>query len=232
MRKLLTNRKVKWGVAIFCAVALVGGTLAWQLGGTGATPGGVVAEVDGTPIYADELDAQVEQQLMMMQMGGQQVDEQMQHMIRDQVLNNMIAIVLLNDEAERRDITIDREEVEDEYDTLVSQHFDGDEEALDDALAQQGMDSEDLIADIEDQLRVENLIDMHVEEYLESEEKDVSEEELRERYDMYAEQVDDLPPFEEMKPELEEEVLQEREQQGVDQLVSDLREESQIEIYQ
>ncbi len=234
MRRMLTKSSVKWVVAVFCAVALIGGTLVWHLGGGGGAgaPGGVIAEVDGEPIYLEDLQMQVDQQVMMMQMGGQEVDDEFYGALQGMVLDNMISIELLTQEARRQGVDVPSDEVDEEMDMIVEQYFEGEEEALQEALSAEGIDIEDLRDDIENQLRVDNFIDAYLAQEYEGEADEVTEEELRELYEQYDAEMEGLPGFEEMEPELRAEILEGREQQAIDRLVRELRENSDIEIYQ
>jgi len=230
MRKILTRKSVKWGVAIFCALALVGGTIAWQLGGTGGGPAGVIASVDGEEITQEDVEAGVGEMKMMLEMQGQEVTPDMEQGLRQNVLNELISEILLLQEAERKDIEVSQENVDAQWDSLV-QRYEGEDE-LQEALDEHDLTEEELRQDITDQLRVQRFLDKVVEEAMEEREIEITEQDKKDLYEQVEEQNPDLPDFEEMKPELEQNLLQEHEQQILQELVAELQEESNIEIYQ
>jgi len=126
LRRVLTGRKMKLVVAIFCAVALAAGAFVW---GMGSSPGSgqIIATVDGTTITRSELQANVDQMKMMYQMQGQEVTPELENQLRQTVLNELISEVLIYHEAEARGVTVPQEDIEEQYEMILAQ-FD-DEEA-------------------------------------------------------------------------------------------------------
>ena len=229
MRRVLTGRKMKLVVAIFCAVALAAGAFVW---GMGSSPGSgqIIATVDGTTITRSELQANVDQMKMMYQMQGQEVTPELENQLRQTVLNELISEVLIYHEAEARGVTVPQEDIEEQYEMILAQ-FD-DEEAFEDALRQADMTRDELREDIARHLTVEMFLESHAEEVLEAEGIDVSEEDLRAMYDHLEEQGQADGTFEEMRPALRQSLLQQERQQIVARLSQELREDANIEIHQ
>ncbi len=229
MRRLMTRRPVKWGVAVFCAVALIAGAVAWGLGSP-QQAGETVATVDGTTITRSEIEGGMEQMKMMYQMQGQEVTPEIEDQLRQSVLNELISEALILDEAERQGFEVSEEEIEEQYESIVQQ-YEG-EEALEEILQQEGMSKEDLEEDIARQLTVQNFLDEQTEKALDEKDIEVSEEDKKALYEQMEEQDPDLPDFEEMKPQLRENLIQEERQDIIMQLVDDLREDATIEFHQ
>ncbi len=233
MRRLLTKKSVKWGIAVVCVLALTGGAFAWQArSGREAPAGEVVAEVNGETISSEELENEMQYQMSMMGATEEDLDEEMQDQIRDQVLNNMVSRILLQQEARERDVDVPDERVEEELEAVIENNFEGDEDAFDEALDENDMTKEELLGDIEEQLRMQVFIENYTEDYLAERDDDVSEEEMRDLYESRKEEMEDPPEFEEMKPDLREEILRSRESEALDELLAELREEGDVQIHQ
>lgn len=229
MRKIMTKRSVKWGIALFCAVALTAGALAWGLGSPGQ-PGGTIATVDGTSITHEELENNVEEMKMMYQMQGQEITPDIENQLRQSVLNELISEILILNEAKQQGFEVSDEDIEEQYQAIVSQYED--EDQLTEILQQEGMTKQDLEEDISRQLTVQKFLDEHTEKALEEEGIEVSEEDKKTLYEQLEEQGQDLPDFEEIKPSLRENLIQEERQAIITQMVNELREDATIEIHQ
>lgn len=202
----------------------------------------VVAEVNGTEISRDEFvelyEGQFQQMAMEAQMQGQEVDEDA---IKDQTLEGLIGIELLNQEVEDRDITVSDEDVEESLDEAAEANGMADGDEFLSAMEEQGTDPEEARSEMEQQARIDALIAD------ESGDLSASDEELHELYDemieqqeQQAEQQEDsddgeqpsgeaeTPPFDEMRPQLEEQVENEKEAEVVQGMVDSLRESGEV----
>ncbi len=168
---------------------------------------GVAATVNGEEIQQAEIDDFVQQ----MQMQGQQVDESM-------VLNQLIAMELLFQEADKRGIEVSEQEAEEE---------------LEEMLEVEGM----TLQEIKDQLGpgYESFLDeqrenMKIHE-LAREEGDISvtDEEIEEHYEENKEFMGDAS-LEEIEPQIEMMVEQQKMDTILNELVADLEAEADIEI--
>ncbi len=225
----MRRKTVKWVVAILCVVALAGASIAWYARPAAepeaAQPGEVVAQVNDTEVTAGQLQMRMEQRRMTYAMQEQPITDEE---LRQEVLDDIIAEILLHQEAVRKGIAVDDDAVEEQLDAMAAQ-FD-DEDQMQEQLAQQGMTEQDLEEQIRIQMKVQGVIDEHVEDHLDEEDLEVSEEEVERLYEEYAEESDDFPDFEEAKPYLREEILHQRKQVVVQELVDELRAEADIDF--
>src|SRR5699024_4258904 len=145
----------------------------------------VVAEVNGEEISKEEFEttytSQFQQVMMQAQMNGQEVD---QDELKGQIAEGLIGQKLIVQEAENSGVEASEDAVNETIDTLVEQSGLGSEDDLFTALEEQGMDKEEVMSEIETQVKVDELIAK------ESDDVDPSEEELQERYDAFKAQME------------------------------------------
>lgn len=219
---------------------------------TGVEADQVVAEVNGEKIYGDNYNSAYQRQVMMMQMQGISVEEEE---LKEEVLSGLIGNELLVQEAKAQGLTPDSESVEEEMEDLKAQFDDGSE--YEQALKEEGITEEELKEMVQDQVVIEMFIEQKIEEA--EIEVDVTEEDLKEVYEGKRKQLkeqmgigaleekvdidddkeekisEEMPGFEEMRDQLEEEAkeqqIQQKERQVINDFVDELREEAEIEIH-
>ncbi len=173
----------------------------------------VVAEVNGEEITKEELLAMEEQEKQQMAMMGMDPDgaeaEQMMEEMRPEILENLVLLSLLEQQAEKEGVTVEEEDVEEYYQQFVEQA--GGEEAFNQQLEQSGITEDELKKDIADQLPTELYLEKYIDENFDEDELDITEEELRELYETQQQQMQqqqqmDMEELEEMEEmEVEEE---------------------------
>ena len=196
----------------------------------------VVAEVNGEKIskkdFVAAYEGQFQQVAMQSQMTGQKLD---QDQLKDQTVEGMIGSVLLTQEAENRGIEAPKKEVDSTLDELVkSNQLKSTDEFLA-AMKDQGMDEKTVMSEIEKQVRVETLLAE------ESGDTKPTEDELKKAYDQAKTQQEqmkeqggqagELPPFEEAKPALEEQLKGQTQGEAAQALVKDLRADADVKIH-
>lgn len=190
-----------------------------------------VAIVNGEAIPRNEFDDLLEVRMEMYQMQMQDMDDEeaaeMMDMLKQHTLDELIAQTVLMQRAEAAGMVADDEAVEEEYRLLKEQY---DDEEFQRALDAQNLTSESLKENIALQLAVHQYVDEKVEEEIGKEAVEVSDDELKAFYEQYSMQMEDPPEFEEMKPQLEGMVQQEKMQEVTAEIVNQLVEESEIEI--
>jgi hypothetical protein len=193
----------------------------------------VVAEVNGEEIPREEFvqayEAQFQQASMQAQTSGQPVD---QDQLKEQVAQSMVSTELLVQEAEKRDITVSDKEVDQTLEQLAQQNGMESVDAFVQALEQQGMDREEVDDQIRTQVRIERLI--------EAEAGDISpsNEEVRAMYDQLKAQQEqsgeqggqEMPPFAEVRPQLEEQLTSQKQSEVAQRLVGDLRKDADVVV--
>ncbi|WP_158736418.1 SurA N-terminal domain-containing protein [Alteribacillus sp. YIM 98480] len=192
----------------------------------------VVAEVNGEEISKDEFESVYVSTLNTYAMQGMNIEEQddggeMKQQIQEQTVEQLIGQELLVQEANNRELSASQDEVEAELSSL-KERFGSDEE-FQQALESENLSEDDLQSDIEKQVKVEKLVED------EAGEIEVSEDELREMYEQMSqaqdgEEGEDSPSFEEMKPQLEEQMVQQKEGEEIQKLVEELRESGDVTV--
>lgn len=190
-----------------------------------------VAEVNDTEISKDEFlsvfENQYQQMTMQAQMSGQPVDEQQ---LKEQTLEGLVGSELLRQEAVERGLEVSDAEVDEALTGFAEQNQVSDDEFIS-AMGEQGMDRDDVLEQIEKQLIVEKLI---VDEYGEF---TVTDQEIEAGYQQLAEQQTmsgggqaggGLPPLEQVRGEVEEQLVAEQQAQAMQELSEKLREDADV----
>ncbi|ADQ13847.1 SurA N-terminal domain-containing protein [Halanaerobium hydrogeniformans] len=207
--------------------------------------GNIVAEVNGEEITDQELAqqanvnqllqeiAQIDQQLAQVLVdseSGNEVLDEFQKLKLDALIDN----VLLSQQAEELGIELTDEEVDEIYQAQkesIKQQNDLSEEDFLAVLENQGFESEEeykqAFAD-NPSLKVNKLIEQEVLGDFE-----ISEEELLEEYEANEEQFTqggETIPFEQIKPQLEQMMMQQRQNDVINDYIEGLRDDAEIEI--
>ncbi|RKQ30792.1 SurA N-terminal domain-containing protein [Oceanobacillus halophilus] len=191
----------------------------------------VVAEVNGQEISKEDFvstyQGQFQQAAMQAQFSGQELD---QELLKEQMVESLIGQELLIQEADNRAFDVSDEEVNETLDQLAQQSGLESQDDLLSALQEQGMEEQEIMSLIKVQVKVDKLIAE------ESGDIEPTEEELQEAYDQiiaYQEQMEseeELPSFDEMKPDLEAQVKSQKESEVTQTLVDKLRDEAEVTI--
>ncbi|GGA66533.1 SurA N-terminal domain-containing protein [Ornithinibacillus halotolerans] len=193
----------------------------------------VVAEVNGEEISKEEFESvyqtQFQQVMMQAQFTGQEVD---QDQLKGQIIDALIGQKLVLQEADNRGLEASEEAVNETIDSLVTQNgFETQDELFDAFKVQAGMEKEEVLAEIEMQVKVEKLIAS------ESGDAEPTKEELQEVYDTYVAQLEqvskedeevEIPSFEEMEADLINHVKSQKESETYQKLVEKLQEDADI----
>ncbi len=191
----------------------------------------IVAEVNGEEIDKKEFESaytgQFQQMAMQAQMSGEEVD---QAQLKEQVAESLVAQELLVQETEKQKITASEEQTNTTIEELAQQNgLESTEEFLA-ALEEQGVSEEEVMKQVEVQVKVDQLIAQ------ETGEINPTDEELQTFYDEAQAQQkeaggEELPAFEEVKPQLEEQIKMQKEGEAVQALVAQLRESADVTIH-
>ncbi|MFD1032235.1 SurA N-terminal domain-containing protein [Metaplanococcus flavidus] len=191
----------------------------------------LVAEVNGEEIDKEEFEsaytAQFQQMAMQAQMSGQEVD---QTQLKGQIAESLVSQELLVQETENRNIEASEEEINETLTALAEQNGLTSSEEFLTALEEQGLSEEEVMGQVESQVKVDKLIAE------EAGNTEVSEEEMQEFYDqMKAQQEEagggEMPAYEEVKPELEAQLAQQKESEAVQGLIAELREGADVTVH-
>lgn len=191
----------------------------------------IVAEVNGEEVTKEEFEAvyagQFQQAAMQAQMSGQEID---QDQLKEQVTESLIGQELLIQEAGNRGYSASEEEMDKTLTDLAAQNGLESKEQFLTALEEQGMPEEEVMSQLETQVKVNQLIAE------ETGSIEPTEKELQELYDQAKAQQEqtggeELPPFEEVKPQLEEQIKMQKEREATQTLVAELRENADVTVH-
>jgi peptidyl-prolyl cis-trans isomerase SurA len=193
----------------------------------------IVAEVNGEEITKEEFEstytAQFQQAMMQAQMSGQEVD---QEELKGQIAEGMIGQKLIIQEAEKGDFEASEEDINETLDMLAQQNGLESADAFITALGEQGMEEEEVMSQVELQVKVDKLIASK------SEDSDPTDEELQEMYEQFTAQMEemngedgeevDIPSFEDMEADLIARVEAEKESEAYQTLIEELQADADI----
>ena len=194
----------------------------------------VVAEVNDSEISGDEYssayEAQFQQMAMQSQMSGEEVDEEA---LQEQTLDNLIGYELLTQEAEAEGYEASEDDVDAELEQVAEQNQMESVDELFTMAEEQGTSEDELREDVEQQVLITQVVDsLDVEE--------PSDEEVEETYEQFADQQAaqgeegeeaETPDLEELRPEIEEQLTTQKENEAVQAHISELREDAEVETH-
>lgn len=215
------NKKMLGAIAL--AVVLLGGAGGYTY--YMQTTGGTMATVNGTRIFKKDFDESVkliEQNAV--QQGADISDVATQKEIRDQALEVLINNTLLISAAKDAGFVVTDEDIQKKYDELVEQL--GSVETLALRMSEVGLTEEKLRANIAERI----LSDLYIESVTPIKDLSVSDEEINEFMKSINTGEAKLPPLAEIRPQIEQQILGQKRQQIVDNLLAKLRKEGEIEI--
>ena len=185
----------------------------------------VVAIVNDQDITKAEFDASYEQYKLTYAQQGMNIDDMEEDQVKQieqKVVDQLVNSRLLLQAAEKNNIEAAEEEVQQSLEQIKGQ-FDKEEEFTA-ALEANKLTLAQLEKQITDELKVNQYISENITEVA------VEEEEIKAMYDQYKEQSEEIPSYEEVKAQLEQEIAQQKNQVEVGKLVEKLRNESEIEV--
>ncbi len=193
----------------------------------------VVAVVNGEEIGRDEFEQvytrQFESASGQAQSTGQPVD---QDVLKEQTAEGLVGNALLTQEADRLDIAATKADVNAELATLMKQNGLTSRKDLAPLLEQQGLSIADLLEQVEAQIRIDRLIKKITPGALK-----VTKQEVRALYDQVAEQqaanpqnAQELPPLNQVRGEIVDQIRGDKQGQAAQALVTDLRKDADVTI--
>lgn len=195
----------------------------------------IVAEINGEEISKDDFvsmyEQQFQQQIMQAQMSGQSADDVDQDLLKEQTTEIIVGQNLLIQEANNRISEVSDDDINNTIDELLEQTGMETRDELLAIFAEQGLDEEEFMSQVEIQVKVDQLIaDI-------SKDIELTEEETLEAYETIkaqqeqADGEDEFPPFEDLKSGLEEQLKEQKKAEETDTFVEKLREEADITIH-
>ncbi|WP_318246155.1 SurA N-terminal domain-containing protein [Halobacillus halophilus] len=191
----------------------------------------VVATVNGEEIPKEEFTqtykSQFQQAAMQSQMSGQEVD---QEKLKKQTAEGLVGQELLVQEANERDLKASEEEVNETLTRLAEQNGLKSKDEFLSKLEEQGMKEDEVMSQVKTQVKVDKLLAE------ENGDLEPTEEEIKKAYDEAKAQQEEaggeqqIPPYEEAKSTLKQQLTQQKEAQAYQELVKNLREEADVKV--
>jgi hypothetical protein len=246
-------KKVLISILLITVLMVPTAVLAQEMNGEPADPAlgenlnanQVVATVNGEDVTSQQLAQQVNVNQILQQVG--QVDQQLAQLLasseagktilnelRKAKLDSLIDNVLLEQAAEESDITLtqaEKDEIYQQQKSAIMQQNQMNEEQFLSILQQQGYENEAAYKEEfsnNPQIKINKLIEEKVLADIE-----ISEEELQQAYDenkdAFAQSGQENTSFEDLKPQLEQMLKQQKQGQAINQYLDQLREDAEIE---
>ncbi|SDY28905.1 SurA N-terminal domain-containing protein [Tindallia californiensis] len=206
-----------------------------------------VAMVNGEAIDSGLFQRQLERSIAVNEQQGMVMEgedgDAMKEQLKEQLIEQLVQQEVIFQEATAQGVEVTEDDIKAELD-MVKEQFETEEQFLDALEVNQFTEDE-----FKEMLTVELTVDTFLDQN--STEVSVEESELREYYDLHEQQYQaqmeameaegqelseeemammELPPYEEMKEQLREQLIMEKQQEEQMALINDLMEESEIEI--
>lgn len=185
---------------------------------------GLMAQVNGEAIQKALFEIRFAQRKSFYETQGATLKDQDMELIRQQVLDDMINEILLFQYAKKQGITAADQAIQEEYQKIVAQF--PSEEEFQKHLTSQKASPEDVRFAITLQVIVQQIINQKLGE----QPIEILEEEMRQVYDKAVANGAQVPPFEAAKPDIENQLRQQKIAQIMNALIDQLRAESSIQI--
>lgn len=233
-RQMLTQ----YGIALLIVV-LMGGALWYMLEKQGRVETGVfdkitalvrpepaVVRVNGEKIPQSLYDKNFEQLSMQATTQGADVaDPAVLEQIKKQSIDVLVNSALLKQAARKAGIVVTEEQIAERYQGIVDAQ--GGEEALAARMAELKITKEALTKDIEDEI----LIQTHLDTAIDTKSLTVTPEEVEAFYkSVTANPEIDAPPLEEVKAQVEQEILYGKQQELIGSYIETLKKDAEIEV--
>lgn len=216
------------GVVLLFALEQQGRVQTGLFGNASSLFAGPAAKVNGVAISQEDFDRNFEQVLREVEAQGFAGDlaPEMESTLREQAVQSLINAELLKQAAEASGVSVSAEEIEARMAEIESGN--GGAEELAARMAEFGITMEQLQTDIEREILIQN----HLNNELDLENIAVTDEELEQTYTEISEANagTEIPPLEEIRDVLYNQLLSEKQQQVVGEYIDGLRAEADIEI--
>lgn len=187
--------------------------------------GEIVAIVNDEEITRSEFEELQSQMAAQQGVDVASLDVQTQTQIRSQVVDNLISQKLLQQKIEESEISVSEENITAQVD-LIKQGFETDEQ-FQEALSGQGLTEDQLRENVASEIAVQN----YLEQELNLSSLTVTEEEVAAAYEEISQsEQEEIPSLEEVYSQVENMVVQQRQQELINEFIAELRSDAEIEI--
>lgn len=196
----------------------------------------VVAEVNGKTIKKSEFvplfETQYQQMQMQAQQSGQPVDEKG---LKKQTAENLVSTEVLVQEADKRKIDVTDKDIDKGLKESAKSGQMSEKDFLK-AMKDQGMDEKKVRSELANQLKIEGLVEDEYGEFkVSGEEIGQAYEQAKTQQEQMAQQggqgQQEMPPIEEMRPQLKEQVKSQKSQEATQKFAKKLRKQADVTIH-
>lgn len=181
---------------------------------------------DKEVLGSDYNSALASTQGLMQQMGLDPTSKEAAEQVKNQTIDSLIGQTLLLQEADKKGYKVSEADINKQLDEIKKQFKT--EKEFEAALKKSGMDMKTLETQIADGIKFKQ----YVEEEIPASE--ITDEEIQEMYDQYTEQGkstgQEVPKLEEIKPQIEQSVQLQKQQEKLAQQVEELKKNAKIDI--
>ncbi|WP_010280909.1 SurA N-terminal domain-containing protein [Bacillus timonensis] len=162
----------------------------------------------------------------MQQMGQDPTSKEAAEQVKNQTIENLVGQTLLLQEANKKSYKASEADINKKLEELKKRFKT--EKEFESALKKSGMDMKTLQTQIADGIKLNQYIEKEVPA------GEITDEEIQKAYDQYAEQGkttgQEIPKLEEVKPQIEQSLQQQKRQEKLTQHVEELKKNAKIEI--
>ena len=192
----------------------------------------VVAEVNGEEITKEEFEQVYTGQFQQAAMMGQEVN---QDEMKTQIADGMVSERLLVQEADNREVSASEEDVDAMISEIVEANGMESEDEFFTAMEESGMSEDEIRSELEKQVKVEALIAEETGDIEPSDEEleEIYDEQIAAREEAQSEgegEETEPPAFEDVKPQIEQQLISEKQAEAAQGLAEELREDADVTI--
>ncbi|WP_409274864.1 SurA N-terminal domain-containing protein [Neobacillus sp. SCS-31] len=162
----------------------------------------------------------------MQQMGQDPTSKEAAELVKNQTIDSLVVQTLLLQDLDKKSYKASEEDVKKQLDELKKQFKT--EKEFEDAVEQSGMDMKTLETKIADDIKLKQYFDKEMPA------GKITDEEIQKTYDQFAEQSkgagQEVPKLEEVKPQIEQSLQQQKQQEKLAQHVEKLKKNAKIDI--
>jgi hypothetical protein len=162
----------------------------------------------------------------MQQMGQDPTSKEAAEQVKKQTINSLVGQTLLLQEADKKGYKVSEADIKKQLDETKKQFKT--EKEFEAALKKSGMDMKILETQIADDIKLKQYVEKEVPV------GEITDEEIQKTYDQYAEQGkstgQEAPKLEEVKPQIEQSLQQQKQQEKLVQQVEELKKNAKIDI--
>lgn len=184
----------------------------------------VIAKVNNEEVLGEQFN-QLQSQIIAQQgLDISTLDSQTQEQLKQQVIESIINQTLISQQIEKSNTVVTDEEIDQQLNSLKEQFATNEE--FENALEIQGLDENQLRENISNNLLTQNYLNAE----LNFSELTATQEEVESFYQQVAESNQNLPSLEQVYEQVEQTLIQQKQQELISELINKLRNESNIEI--